>query len=168
MAQGVVVFFDDEADAAVRALWPRLAGAGVPPDDRQPPHLTYALAGSIPRAARTALSEELSRLWLPGMVLQNLSAFSTSANVLMLGAVVDSELLAVHSVVHDVLARKVKNPSAYYLPGHWVPHCTLAQGHTDEQMVAGFAALHPVRPIRAKVDRVCVVDSVTGEIDHLT
>jgi hypothetical protein len=86
----------------------------------------------------------------------------------MLSAVVDSELLAVHSAIHDILARKVKHPSAYFLPGHWVPHCTLAQGLTDEQMVAGFAALHPVSPIRAKVGRVCVVDSVTGEVDQLT
>jgi 2'-5' RNA ligase len=168
MAQAVVVFFDDEADAAVRKLWQRLRDVNVPAADRYPPHLTYASAGSIPRGARTALREELAQLWLPGMALENLSSFATSENVLMLSAVVDSELLAVHSAIHDVLARKVKHPSAYFLPGHWVPHCTFAQGLTDEQMVAGFAALHPVSPIRAKVGRVCVVDSVTGEIDQLT
>jgi len=168
MAQGVVVFFDDEADAAVRALWRKLAEVGVPTDQKFPPHLTYALAGSIPAKARTALREELGRLWLPGMALENLSSFATSENVLMLAAVVDGELLAVHSAIHDVLARKVKNSSAYYLPGHWVPHCTLAVGLSDEQMVAGFGALHPVSPIRAKVGRVCVVDSATGEVDELT
>jgi 2'-5' RNA ligase len=170
MAQAVVAFFDDEADAAVRALWRRLREAGVPVDEKAkfPPHLTYAAAGSIPAKARAALREELGRLWLPGMALENLSSFATSENVLMLAAVVDAELLAVHSAIHDVLARKVKNPSAYYLPGHWVPHCTLALGVTHEQVVAGFAALHPVRPIHAKVGRVCVVDSTTGEIDPLT
>ncbi len=168
MAQGVVVFFDDEADTAVRALRQRLRDVGVPTDDRFPPHLTYALASSVPAKARTALREELGRLWLPGLALENLSSFATSENALVLAAVVDAELLAVHSAIHDVLARKVKNPSAYYLPGHWVPHCTLAQGLTDEQMVTGFGALHPVRPIRAKVGRVCVVDSVTGEVDELT
>jgi 2'-5' RNA ligase len=168
VTQAVVVFFDGEADAAVRALWRRLREAGVPTDEKFPPHLTYAAAGTIPAKARAALREELSGLWLPGLALENLSSFATSENVLMLAAVVDAELLAVHSAVHDVLARKVKNSSAYYLPGHWVPHCTLALGLTDEQMVAGFAALHPVSPIRAKVGRVCVVDSATGEIDQLT
>ncbi|HEV7907511.1 MAG TPA: 2'-5' RNA ligase family protein, partial [Pseudonocardiaceae bacterium] len=79
-----------------------------------------------------------------------------------------SELLAVHSAVHDALAGKVKNPSAYYLPGTWVPHCTLAQGITDEQVVAGIAALHPVEPIRAKVRQVAVADSRTAEIEPLT
>ncbi|WNV81890.1 2'-5' RNA ligase family protein [Umezawaea sp. Da 62-37] len=168
MSQAVVVFFDDEADAAVRGLWKRLRDAGVPPADQYPPHLSYASAGSIPRTARAALREELGQLWLPGMALENLSSFVTSENVLMLSAVVDSELLAVHSAIHDVLARKVKNPNAYFLPGHWVPHCTLAVGLTDEQMVTGFGALHPVGPIRAKAGRVCVVDSVTGEVEDLT
>ncbi|PRY46276.1 2'-5' RNA ligase family protein [Umezawaea tangerina] len=168
MAQAVVVFFDDEADAAVRRSWARLRDAGVPPADGYPPHLSYASAGSIPRGARTALRDELRQLWLPGMALENLSSFATSENALVLAAVVDSELLAVHSAIHDVLARKVKNPNAYFLPGHWVPHCTLALGLTDEQMVTGFAALHPVSPIRAKVGRVCVVDSLTGEVEDLT
>ena len=168
MAQAVVAFFDDEADAAVRELWRRLRDVGVPTDEKFPPHLTYAVATSIPAKARAALREELGRLWLPGLPLENLSSFATSENVLMLAAVVDGELLAVHSAIHDVLARKVKNSSAYYLPGHWVPHCTLAVGVTDEQVVAGFAALYPVRPIRAKVARVCVLDTATGEVDDLT
>jgi 2'-5' RNA ligase len=173
MAQGLVVFFDDEAEAAIRALWRRLDDAGVPSllghaNGRFPPHLTYAMAGTIPRGARTALREDLAQLWLPDLWLHTLAVLSSTENVLMLSAVVDSELLAVHSAVHDALAGKVKNPSAYYLPGTWVPHCTLAQGITDEQIVAGIAALHPVEPIRAKVRQVAIVDSRTAEIEPLT
>jgi 2'-5' RNA ligase len=162
MAHALVVFFDDEADAKIRGLWSRI---GV--EHRHPPHLTYAVAGTIGPKVRAALRDDLSRLWLPDLWLQTLSAFATSENVLMLGAVVDNELLAVHSAVHDVLAGKVKNPSAYYLPGNWVPHCTLAGGVSGEQVAAGFAALHPVEPIRAKVREMSVVDTQTGEIDPL-
>jgi hypothetical protein len=85
----------------------------------------------------------------------------------MLGAVVDTELLAVHSAIHDVLASKVKNPNAYYLPGNWIPHCTLTQGLDDEQTKAAFAKIFPVEPIRAKVREVSIVDTQTGEIDVL-
>ncbi len=79
----------------------------------------------------------------------------------------DTELLAVHSAVHDVLAKKVRNPSAYYLPGSWVPHCVLAQEIDTPTLAAGIAALHPVEPIRAKVDEVGITDTVTGEVDVL-
>jgi hypothetical protein len=61
----------------------------------------------------------------------------------------------------------VKNPSAYYLPGSWVPHCTLVHSIDDEAMKAAFAKVFPVEPIRAKVREVSIVDTQTGEIDVL-
>ncbi|GAA1351990.1 2'-5' RNA ligase family protein [Saccharothrix algeriensis] len=158
----LVVFFDADADARVRALWRRI-GASF----EHPPHLTYAVAGAIGPKVRAELREDLSRLWLPDLWLHTLGVFSTTENVLQLGAVVDGELLAVHSAIHDVLAGRVKNPSAYYLPGNWVPHCTLLHGVDDAEVVRAFAALHPVEPIRAKVREVSVVDTQTGGIDPL-
>lgn len=152
----LVVFFDAEADQAVRSLWRRI-GARF----ELPPHLTYAAAGTIGPKVRAELREDLSRLWLPDLWLHTLSATEDS---LQLGAVVDAELLAVHSAVHDVLAGRVKNPLGRYLPGNWVPHCALAEG---EDVVAAFAELHPVTPIRAKVRELAVVDTQTGSIDPL-
>ncbi|MET8756386.1 2'-5' RNA ligase family protein [Lentzea sp. NPDC004782] len=158
----LVAFFDDEADKRVRELQARVGAK-----HRYPPHLTYAVAGTIGPKVRKELRDDLERLWLPDLYLHTLSTFSASENVLMLGAVVDTELLAVHSAVHDVLASKVKNPSAYYLPGNWVPHCTLVHDVDDDAMKAAFAAVFPVEPIRAKVREVSIVDTQTGEIDVL-
>ena len=167
MAQAVVIHFDEEAETEIRGLWRTLTRAGVPTPDRFAPHLTLAAAGSIPRKVRDGLRADLGRLALPGVWLAALSTFTASENVLMLAAVTDTELLAVHSAVHDVLAGQVRNPSAYYLPGSWMPHCTLAQGVTDAQVVKGFAAVHPVPSIRAKTQQVAVVDTVTGDVDVL-
>ena len=47
---------------------------------------------------------ELRTLAMPSVLLHTLSAFPAPETVLHLGAVVDAELLAVHSAVHDVLA----------------------------------------------------------------
>ena len=172
MAHAVVVFFDEETDNAVRALWRRLDDAGVPSlakraAGKYPPHVTFALAGAIPAKTRNALRKELARLTVPNLWLSTLGTFPTTENLLVLSAVVDGELLAVHSAVHDVLAGQVRAPSAYYLPGSWVPHCTLATGIEDEQVVAGFAALHPVGRISALVREIAVVDTRTAELDSL-
>jgi 2'-5' RNA ligase len=172
MAQALEFWFDDAADAAVRGLWRRLDKAGVPSlatrtHGRHRPHVTFAVAGAIPPRTRETLREDLRLLSIPSLWLSTLAAFSTSETVLMLAAVVDTELLAVHSAVHDVLAKKVKQPSAYYLPGSWVPHCTLAQGMEPAQMTAGFAALYPVEPIKARVTEIAVVDSHTGDAETL-
>lgn len=172
MAQGLVFLFDPDADAAVRSLWARLEKAGVPSlathtHGRHRPHVTFALGGSIPAATRDALRADLRQLSIPRLWLNTLGAFSTIENVLMLAAVVDTELLAVHSAVHDILAGRVRQPSAYYLPGSWVPHCTLAQGIEPAQTAAGFAAVHPVAPVHATVTEIAVVDSHTGAVDPL-
>lgn len=158
----LVAFFDTEAERKIVGLFNKM---GV--EQSYPPHLTYAVASTIGLKVRAELREDLSRLWMPDLWLHTLGTFSTTDNVLHLGAVVDSELLAVHSAIHDVLAGKVKNPSAYYLPGNWIPHCTLAQGLDDDAMKAAFAKIFPVEPIHAKVREVSIVDTQTGEIDVL-
>jgi 2'-5' RNA ligase len=172
LAHAVEMFFDEEADAAVRALWQRLDEAGAPSlaqlgHRRHRPHVSLAVAGAIPQLARDALRMELGLLTLPRLWLYTLGAFPTEQNGLILGAVVDAELLAVHSAAHDALAGRVGQPWAHYLPGAWVPHCTLAQDLTSRQLAAGFAALHPVTPIRATVRAVGITDSRTGEVDPL-
>ncbi len=172
MAQALEFLFDPESDAAIRTLWARLEQAGVPSlatrtHRRHRPHVTFAMGGAIPAVARDALRADLAQLSIPRLWLSTLGAFGTVDNVLMIAAVVDTELLAVHSAVHDILAGRVKAPSAYYLPGSWVPHCTLAQGIEAAQAAAGFAAVHPVTPIHAEITGIAVVDTHTGAADPI-
>ncbi len=111
------------------------------------PSVIVAAATSIPEAARAALADELRVLALPSLWLATLGTVAGRPDELVLAAVVDVELLAVHGAVHDALAGRVKGPVAAYLPGAWLPHCVLATGRPAE----AFAALHPVDPIRARV-----------------
>jgi 2'-5' RNA ligase len=172
MAHALELFFDAEADAAVRALWRRLDAAGVPSlaghtHRRHRPHVSLAVAGTIPTRTRETLRADLALLWPPSLWLYTLGTFPTEQNALFLGAVVDTELLAVHSAAHDTLAGAVRQPWAYYLPGAWVPHCTLAEDLTAAQLAAGLAALHPIAPIRAGIRAVGITDTRTGEVDML-
>jgi 2'-5' RNA ligase superfamily protein len=162
MAQTLEFFFDGEADAAVRGLWRRLSEAGVASPARPRPHVTFAAAKTIPAATRAMLREDLRLLSIPALWLSTLGAFDGS---LVLAAVVDTELLAVHSAVHDVLAKRVKHPAAYYLPGSWIPHCVLAQNLEPDAVTAGFASLYPVGSIKARITEIAVVDTQTGETD---
>jgi 2'-5' RNA ligase len=172
VAQALECYFDGEAETAVRGLWQRLEQAGVPSlggrsHGHHRPHVTFALGSVIPPAARRDLAVDLGRLAMPRLWLYTLGTFPTSENALFLGAVTDAELLAVHVAVHDTLAGRVRDPWAYYLPGAWVPHCTLAEDLTPAQLATGFAALHPVEPIRAKIVEIGITDTRTGEVQLL-
>ncbi|MGH3910232.1 MAG: 2'-5' RNA ligase family protein [Pseudonocardiaceae bacterium] len=164
----LVAFLDDPADREIRALWRVLRDGGIPSGGPgTTPHITFGAGASIPARARAAVRAELALLALPGVWLSTLATFPNTDNVLMLAAVVDTELLAVHSAVHDALAGKVRQSSVRYLPGSWVPHCTLAERITPAQLAGGLALLHPITPIRATLGSIAVLDTVTGAVEPL-
>ena len=166
MADALVFHFDDETEAQIRDLWKRLGEAGIPgAGDR--PRVALAVAGSIPPPARKALRGELELLSIPDLWLHTLGTLPGDERMLLLGAVVDTELLAVHSAVHDVLAGKVKNPSAYYFPGAWIPCCVLAEGLDTGQLAAAFSTLLPPEPVRASVEEIAVLNTRTAEAETL-
>lgn len=166
MTEALALFFDDDTEERLLRLRGRLSDAGVPTDERRP-NLVLAAAGNIPTAARTALRSELRLLSVPDLWLHTLGTLPGEDRALLLGAVVDAELLAVHSAVHDVLAGKVRNPSAYHFPGAWIPRCSLAEGLSEDQLTAGFRALLPPDPVRAAVAEVGVLDTRSGELEML-
>jgi hypothetical protein len=148
MALAVRFRLDPAACAAISAL---RAAAGVTAP-LGAPSVVAAAATAIPTAAREALAGELRVLALPSIWLATLGTVAGRPDELVLAAVVDAELLAVHAAVHDALAGRVKGPVAAYLPGAWLPHCVLA----TERPTEAFAALHPVVPVRARVIAVDV------------
>jgi hypothetical protein len=146
MIQLVRFRLDDGAAAAVDDLRARAAAAGCAvPAGR--PAVVAAAAGAIPPAARAALADELRVLALPSVWLATLGSTAARPDELVLAAVVDTELLAVHTAVHDALAGRVRRPVAAYLPGAWLPHCVLASTKPHD----AFAVLHPVEPVRARI-----------------
>jgi hypothetical protein len=153
MIQLVRFRLDDGAAAAVDDLRAQAAAVGCAvPAGR--PAVVAAAAGGIPPAARAALADELRVLALPSVWLATLGSTAARPDELVLAAVVDTELLAVHTAVHDALAGRVRGPVAAYLPGAWLPHCVLASTKPRD----AFAALHPVEPVRARIVGVEVDD----------
>lgn len=146
MAQTVRFTLDPGARAALTDLRALLRAAGIPaPFDE--PAVMVAAATTVPQAAQDALDAELRLLAIPSIWLATLGTVAGLPDELVLAAVVDAELLAVHAAAHDALAGRVRGTVAAYLPGTWLPHCVLATARP----AAAFAALHPVEPVRARV-----------------
>ena len=153
---------DDRAVAARTALRDGLATAGLPVTTVTP-HVTVAAAGTIGKPARDALVAELRLVALPALWLATLGSVTWDDEALVIAAVTDPEVLAVHTAVHDALAGRVRGPHAAHLPGSWLPHVVLATARPAE----AFGRLHPVPPVRAGIVAVELHDSRTGETDVL-
>jgi 2'-5' RNA ligase len=52
----------------------------------------------------------------------------------------------------------------HYLPGAWLPHCSLAPRAPLAQLPVLAAAVYDVLPLHARLDRAALINSATGEL----
>lgn len=165
------MFFDREADAAVRGLWAKLAEAGLPSlatltHRRHRPHVSLFVADSLDQADLTGLRAVLADR-RPALRLSTLATFPGQEGVLFLGVTVTEELLALHAEAYQSVAGQPAGCWPLYRPGYWVPHCTLAFGLGREQIAAAVRVLHGFQPVEAVVTAVGMTDNVTGAVTAL-
>jgi hypothetical protein len=103
----------------------------------------------------------------PALDLYVLATFPGSGGALFLGVLVTADLLAFHADVQAVIAGQLEQ-WPYYLPGNWVPHCTLAEGLDKAQAAQAFGLLYGYEPITATISGAGIKDTVTGSITLLT
>jgi hypothetical protein len=166
VAEALDFFLDDPSAGEIMALRARLALAGVPVP-ASAPSVRFARGAAIPAKVRGQLAEDLRLLVLPELWLAVLGTILTAEPRLVLCAVVDAELLAAHSGVHDALAGRVREPSSRYLPGSWLPHCALTRELGWSALPSAVESLDEVRPIRAKVASIGITDTRTGQVTRL-
>jgi 2'-5' RNA ligase len=172
MAHALEMYFDDEADAAVRELWQRLTDAGLPSlairtHRRHRPHVSLAVAESLADADLAPLRSVLVA-HQPILQLYVLGTFPGEGGALFLGVRVTAELLAFHAQVHAALGGQPVEHWPYYQPGNWVPHCTLAEGLGQAEAGKAFGLLAGYEPIEATVLAGGIKDIATGSITLLT
>ena len=167
MAHALELFFDPDSEAKVRRLWDRLAAAGLPSlatrtHRRHRPHVTLVVAERIDAARLQDGRDRLAASHLD-ITLHSPAVFQRSG-VLYLSVVPTLALLRLHQQVHAALADSLVAPWQAYAVGAWVPHCTLAQGLTREQLARGIDLLHDQPAVEAHVTGSGILDTETGEV----
>jgi 2'-5' RNA ligase len=130
MPFAVHLFFDANTEAAIKSVWKKLAETEIAPylyRSANRPHLTLAIYQQLDLSACEQQLESFAahRNPLP-VTFQHLGIFSTTPTTVFLGSTVTVSLLALHAQVHERLRPLGTEPHPYYLPGQWMPHCTLA------------------------------------------
>lgn len=171
MALAVCLLLDDDADRAVRSLWRRLEGQGVPTlqshtHGRHLPHLT--LAGLHERDAAAAVSALRSvppAVPLP-LHLDGLGTFRRSR--CWLAPAVHEPLLRLQEAVVTSVRDGGLALHRHYRPGAWIPHLTIAPRLQLHQLPTVAAAVYSVLPIEARGVRTVVVDTSDGSVHPLS
>jgi 2'-5' RNA ligase len=129
MPYALVLTLDPRSEESIRRLWDGLADAKLAAalrDGGATPHLTLAVFKDLPDPV--SLIDALEGLDAAEQTLHlgHIGVFPGEEGVVFTGATPTRELLELHAAVHMLLESRVGERRAYYLPGRWVPHVTLA------------------------------------------
>ena len=159
----VELYFDPLTEASIRGAWKAIDEAGI--SDSMPkggyrPHVSLGVCDHL---ETDSLAQELSnfaasvapfRLSFP-----NIGVFSTSEGVIFLGVTVTEALLSVHAAFHKIFKKYAREQREYYTVGQWMPHCTLAFGLSETQIVEAVTLCRQiVLPTSTKVREIGVVE----------
>lgn len=132
MPFAIELFFDPRCESRLRRLISslretQLGGTVLIEDVRARFHITLAVCDSVDEPAMCEVLKQLAQQThaLP-VILSSLGMFPGAETVMFLAPVVDQELLDVHRLLHERLGEFSDSAWKLYLPGRWVPHCTLA------------------------------------------
>ena len=170
MSHSVELRFDPRASKKLRELRKALYGSLQLNDDDEPktqPHISLAvfdkpLKGAL--ASRSSAREnlaEFARATKPfSLVLSSVGIFpGEETDVVYLGPVTTAELLELHTSFHHLFHDAEASCSEFYLPGKWVPHCTLAIGVPKHKTPLAVSFLQGQKlPLRVRVKGLALVE----------
>ena len=147
MAYAVNLFFDPETELAVREIRDGMTEALGKPglsEILSRPHVSLGVyEDGVDAVGFSAKVREFAETAEPfDFRLSSLGTFPGNEGVVFLAPVVSRHLLAVHGRFHESFARYEQFARAYYLPGNWVPHCTLAMNLAAPDVKEAMARCH--------------------------
>ena len=163
MPFAVEMFFDESADKRVREVWDELAQANLTSsqiDGGYRPHVTLGVfEGYTSPKFEDGLrffTEERGEFPIK---FDYLGVFPRTEGVVYFGAVVTGQLLSIHGEFTRHFAPLMMGIRPYYLPGSWVPHCTLAYGLSLAAIPAVVEVCsRSILPIIAQVKEIGLVE----------
>ena len=163
MSFAVVLYFDPQTEIAVAAIREKLIQRGIHPipDGMQnQPHLTLGMwNGGTPPGFPEALERFAGSLSRTRLLFSSAGVFPTREGVIFLAPVVTPELLDLHERFHRAVVPTGLEADRHYLPGFWVPHCTLAVYLADWEMHSAVdIAREAPMPFEGIIEAVGIVE----------
>jgi 2'-5' RNA ligase len=163
MPFAVEMFLDPTSAATVRQVWRKLAAAGVSAAMREGggrPHVTLAVCERLDRVGfAPVLARFAATTVAPRLSFASFGVFPTEPAVVFMAPVVTTDLLSLHARLHRRFAEFASEQWTYYLPGQWVPHCTLAEQLPGAAVPRALDLFRQVRlPLACRLEEIGIVE----------
>ena len=134
MPFAVVLFFDRSQSSPFDVVIEELAVKKAAPfmHENSIPHVTLAIYDEINGSkSKQKIKVFASQLKPEPFVFTHLGLFRSKMNAVFAAPIVNEPLLEFHKKFHDFFKDEGTDSWENYLPGKWVPHCTLAFDVSD-------------------------------------
>lgn len=170
MALAVCLLFDRKSARAIQALWDRLEELGVPSmsshtHGRHVPHVSYAVLRSWDQDAVMAALDGLGAGAPVDLTFDGVGLFRRGRTWLVAGA--SADFVARQQRVVGAVVATGADLHKHYIPGTWLPHCSLAPRVTLSQLSVVASAVLDVLPLQAKLEHAALINSATGDQSSL-
>jgi len=147
----LVAHVDGATETAVRAVWARVAEAGLarpPTDAHVPPHLTLWVSESVQQKLAPDLLDRFAERTRPFEVrFRSVGSFPARWGPVFFAPVPTADLLDLHRESFTLAMDLGAMPQWHQRPAHWVPHLTatleLEEGKVAEAVAICAAAELP-------------------------
>jgi len=158
----VEFYFDRETEEKVFAFREALYRQGISRIQgllNDKPHISLGVLPKNNSEKVIKLTEEFSRsINSFQFELNAVGVFPTPENVFFLIPIPNRKLLSIHARFQRLLKKEGLPVSDYYLPGKWVPHCTLEFNLPDEDLSrAILLSKAQFKPITGTIKQIGVV-----------
>jgi 2'-5' RNA ligase len=138
MRYSVEIHFDRESGERIRQMIAAVGeqlGVGVLNEIESRPHVSLAVLEDVDPAVLSGIVER----WAAGrrgfgMALSAVGSFPGDTGVIFVAPAMSPELLEMHESVYAALCAAGLHVEDYYVPGKWVPHCTVCMNAPRERM----------------------------------
>ena len=171
MPFAVHLFFDPTSESVIQNVWQELAqhdahgahGAHEVHRAVDRPHLTLVLYDELDIGAcadKLKLFAEMSSPF--PLTISHLGIFPTEKPFVFLALTVTQKLLDIQAYMHQLLGEIGQSSLTNYVPGCWVPHCTLALD-VDAKLIAQVIEIGLTMPfpIHCRIEEIGVVECST-------
>lgn len=160
---GFIAVFDDATEQLVKNIWAELhektiSSYAYEVKDRIP-HITIA---SYNRLNTEQFMKHMDVHYCDQSALDiTFSSIGTflQSGALYLAPTVTKQLLTFHENHHKNFQHFNDDPESLYLPGRWIPHCTLANRLPQEKLIEAFKyCSERIETVFAQIQEVALID----------
>ncbi len=138
----MIALFDRVTEQRIKNVWQQLKDHSISSyafevEDRRP-HLTIASYNNLNLTEFIRQMNESYNDMHPLEITFNTIGSFLNSGTLFLSPTVTRELIEFHSNHHKCFHSFHDNPDSLYMPGKWVPHCTIANRLSKEKLSEAF------------------------------